>query len=93
MKITVDKSIFKKRMKKLDEVPNQLMRNAFTELKDMIQQQIRKHLSKNSEQRIENVFRFYGNGEVMAKVYEKDGKYKGEIVSSPSPLLVRPPVF
>ena len=34
MKITVDTSIFKKRMKKLDEVPNQLMRNAFTELKD-----------------------------------------------------------
>tara|TARA_R100000734_G_C3318832_1_gene113497 strand:+ start:3461 stop:3748 length:288 start_codon:yes stop_codon:yes gene_type:complete len=34
MKITVDKSIFKKRMKKLDQVPNQLMRNAFTELKD-----------------------------------------------------------
>ena len=34
MKITVDKRIFKKRMKKLDQVPNQLMRNAFTELKD-----------------------------------------------------------
>ena len=28
---------------------------AFTELKDMIQQQIRKHLSKNSEQRAQGV--------------------------------------
>jgi len=49
--------------------------NILVECKDLLQKLISRHLTDKSKGRVENVFSFYGNGELLANLYN-DPAYK-----------------